>query len=285
MLRASLEAQQGQYSHLLAVSSLSQTRLAEEQYGFFSWMWMLNTITDDEILDHCGMDALCFLRTLSMGYRICLLGMLNGFWLMPLYATAADEESDVMYRITTSNVPAESPRFIGTVLAAYTLFGYTMYLILREFEWFIELRHKWLGKAKPRNYSYVYSMECSCFSAINRTLLLSHTSLFAMYRVYVRNIPPDFRTNAGLETFFRHCFSADAVLEARLRVTTAELQACVQKRDTCVANLENVFALEAKTGVAPTHTTTTGMMLVGEKRQVNSIEGRYNTKKSRFRTT
>jgi hypothetical protein len=143
-------------THLLAVSPFSQTHLAEEQYGFFSWMWMLNTITDDEILDHCGMDALCFLRTLSMGYRICLLGMLNGLWLMPLYATAADEESDdLVYRITTSHVPAESPRFIGTVLAAYTLFGYTMHLILREFEWFIELRHKWLRKAKPRNYTYV----------------------------------------------------------------------------------------------------------------------------------
>jgi hypothetical protein len=238
-------------------------------------MWMLNTITDDETLDHCGMDALCFLRILSMGYRICLLGMLNGFWLMPLYATAADEESDVMYRITTSNVPAESNRFIGTVFAAYTLFGYTMYLILREFEWFTEMRHKWLGKAKPRNYSYVYNtIECSSVSAINRTLLLSYNSLFAMCRVYVRNIPADICTNTGLETFFRHCLPADAVLEARLRVTTAELQACVQKRNTCVANLENAIALEAKNGVAPTHTITTGMMLVGEKRQVNSIEGK-----------
>jgi hypothetical protein len=102
-----------------------------------------------------------------------------------------------------------------------------------------------------------------------------------MCRVYVRNIPPGFRANAGLETFFRRCFSTDAVLEARLRVTTAELQDCVKKRDTCVANLETSLALEAMTGLAPTHTT--GMMLVGEKRQVNSIEGRYNTKKSRFR--
>jgi hypothetical protein len=94
-----------------------------------------------------------------------------------------------------------------------------------------------------------------------------------MNRVYVRNIPPGFCTNAGLETFFRHCFSADAVLEARLRVTTADLQACVQKRDAAIANLENALAVEEMTGVAPTHMT--GMMLLGETRQVNSIEGRY----------
>lgn len=47
-----------------------KTSLAENQYGFFSWMWMVFVVTDDEMLDQCGMDALCFIRIAQMGYKL-----------------------------------------------------------------------------------------------------------------------------------------------------------------------------------------------------------------------
>jgi hypothetical protein len=138
-----------------------KTRLAVDQYGFFSWAWMLNTLTDDEILDHCGLDALCFLRTLSMGYKICLLGVFNSYvlffwristknrglnfkplttfslclfhsiWLIPVYKTAGSSEATeivtgTIVSITVSNIPPGSMRFIATVIASYLLFGFCM---------------------------------------------------------------------------------------------------------------------------------------------------------------
>jgi hypothetical protein len=94
-------------------------------------MWMLNTITDDELLDHCGLDALCLFRTLKMGWKLCLLGIFNSIWLMPLYATAdtspeTEATTDFVVRITVSHLPPESPRLVATVVAAYMLFGFTM---------------------------------------------------------------------------------------------------------------------------------------------------------------
>lgn len=47
-----------------------KTYLAEDQYGFVSWMWRVYMITDDEIMEECGMDAVCYIRLVQMGYRL-----------------------------------------------------------------------------------------------------------------------------------------------------------------------------------------------------------------------
>jgi Late exocytosis, associated with Golgi transport len=44
--------------------------LAQEQHKFFSWIWKLYMITDDELVHECGMDALCLVRIMHMGYRL-----------------------------------------------------------------------------------------------------------------------------------------------------------------------------------------------------------------------
>jgi Late exocytosis, associated with Golgi transport len=94
-------------------------------------MWKINSYTDDEMLDYCGMDALCFLRILSMGYRICGIGVLNAVVLMPLYSTASSTiTSDRIKKVSMSNVEVGSYRLVVSVLCAYLLFGYVMYLIL-----------------------------------------------------------------------------------------------------------------------------------------------------------
>ena len=112
-----------------------KTPIAENQHGFFSWMWQLNDVSEDEILRECGLDALCFLRLLRMGYNIAIIGCFNALWLMPLYATGETDSTtaeitDRVAKLSIAHVPEGSPRCIGTVLAAYIFFGYIMYLIL-----------------------------------------------------------------------------------------------------------------------------------------------------------
>lgn len=150
---------------------------------------------------------------------------------MPLYATAPPDSItqtivDPIVRVTVAHVAAGSKRLIGTVLAAYILFGYVMYQILKEFEWFMEKRHKYLKQPVVENYS-----------------------------VYVRNVPVEYRSNTALHNYFAHCLSSScAVLDAKLRlkVPTPLLKA-VKQRNTLVAKLEHAINFEEIKGRAPMH--------------------------------
>jgi preprotein translocase subunit SecG len=47
-----------------------KTPLAQEQHGFFSWLWKVHNVTDDVFLNECGMDALCSARVLRVGFKL-----------------------------------------------------------------------------------------------------------------------------------------------------------------------------------------------------------------------
>ena len=142
---------------------------AENQYGFVSWIWQLYQIPDEKMLDECGMDAVCFVRVCSMGLKLCSVGMMTAIFLMPIYATAHWTDnvySDPIVELTTGHVSPGSQRLVATAVAAYLIFGYAMYLIHQEFDWFIAMRHRFLMKPLARNYA-----------------------------VYVRNIPRGYETS------------------------------------------------------------------------------------------
>lgn len=135
-----------------------KTDLAADQFGYIRWIWQLFLLTDSEILDECGMDALCFTRVLEFGLKLSVVGMLNALWLIPVYKTAAsspetDYITDPIVSISVSHVPSGSYRFCATVVAAYVIFGYAMYNILKEFDWFIFFRNQFLSKRMARNYT------------------------------------------------------------------------------------------------------------------------------------
>lgn len=196
---------------------------------FFSWFWKLKSISDDKLMDECGMDALCFVRVLRMGFKISLLGVLCSAVLMPLYATADDSQNtrsitDNIAQLTISHVPEGSPRLLGAVIAAWIIFGYTMRLILKEFVWFIEKRHKFLATIRPRNYA-----------------------------VYVRNIPNELRSDAELENFFRQCFQSESILEGNVALKVPELSKLVAQREAAITKFEHAVAVEDRTGEKPQH--------------------------------
>jgi len=219
-----------------------QCALAHEQYGFFSWTWKLLFVSDDEILEQCGMDAVCFLRVLQIGFQLSLMGVFLSIWLLPIYGTAPSADStdyidDRMVRVTVANVPPGSPRLLATVFAAYFLFGYAMYLILNEFEVFTANRIKFLSKAQPRNYS-----------------------------VYVSCIRAELASDAALLAFFRQMFSYDDVLEANVALAIPELQRKVATRLALVDKLEHAINIKEIRRVEPTH------LDLSTRENVNSIE-------------
>jgi Late exocytosis, associated with Golgi transport len=142
-----------------------KTQLAVDQLeknGVISWSWQVLSVSDEEFFEHCGFDALCFVRILRMGRQLALAGCFHAFWLIPLYKTAeASTETkfvtDTWEKISISNLPSSSKRFIGTVVASYLLFFYTMLLILRELRWYTAWRHRFLAQPTPRNYgAYIF---------------------------------------------------------------------------------------------------------------------------------
>jgi hypothetical protein len=211
-----------------------KTDLASDQRGFISWMWKLFLVTDSEMLDECGMDALCFTRVLEFGLKLSAVGMMNAIWLIPVYMTAesspeTDYITDPIISISVSNLPPGSYRFCATVVGAYVIFGYTMYNILREFDWFIRFRHDFLKKKLCRNYC-----------------------------VYVQNIPEEYRSNAKLLEFFAQASAEGAVLDAQVAFNMPHLKKKVAEREKLVAKLEHAINVEEVRGITPMRRATTG---------------------------
>lgn len=78
---------------------------------------------------------------------------------------------------------------------------------------------RYLRKAKPRNYS-----------------------------LFVRNVPSHYRSNSGLENFFKNCFAPDTVLQATLRINAPTLTKLVETHDDIINKIEHAIAYEAKIG-------------------------------------
>ena len=69
-------------------------RLAAETYGSVNWTWILMQIPDDELVEQCGLDAVCLCRILRVGLKLALLGCFCALFLIPSYATAASTTTD-----------------------------------------------------------------------------------------------------------------------------------------------------------------------------------------------
>ncbi len=230
------------------VPELKTDLATNTEYGFVSWTWKVFQFTDDDLIETCGMDALCFLRCLRLGSKLAMLGTLNSLWLIPLYLTAEEAEetqrlSDPFVLMSMANVPNNSPRSIGTVIAIYIIILTSMYLISKEYDWYIECRHKYLSQRQPRNYA-----------------------------IYVSGIPGDIQSSYALADYFRQSTSwSETVYEAHIAMDIPSLEAKVAKRDKLVEKIEHTMALERKNGFTKTHRTVKFLQGEGVKK-VDSVQ-------------
>ena len=201
-----------------------ECQLAKQEYSFFSWIWKVYEVTEEEIFHERGLDILCFIRAMRFGIKLGALGTLNSFWLIPIYATAKDSEEtdyiqDRFVQISIANLPESSPRFFAVILAAYLTFFTTMYLIIQELKWYTKWRHVFLSQRIPRNYT-----------------------------VYVSGIPKAYRSNFKLASYFRSCISDESILEVHVAMDIPELEGKQARRETVIRKLEHTMALEQRTG-------------------------------------
>ena len=189
---------------------------AATSHGYWSWIWYTMQIHETEILQTCGMDAVCLLRITRMGSYLSLIAVFCSIFLVPVYELKSDTTTGTgstngFASTTSTSLPNGSNSFAATVVAAYIIFGSTMLLILREFQWFIARRETFLSTPQARNYT-----------------------------IYVSGIPPQYRSNAGLAQFFRRVIAHDVVHSAVVAMHVPKLSAAMDRHDRLVKTIERM---------------------------------------------
>jgi hypothetical protein len=101
-----------------------RTPVAEDSFGGLSWIHKVFKVSDEDIREHCGMDALTTIRVLESGVKLSLVGIFNSFFLFPIYSSMGEGNhvSDSMYTLSLSNLGEGSNGTVATTFSAYTLF-------------------------------------------------------------------------------------------------------------------------------------------------------------------
>jgi len=220
--------------------------LAEDTLGTLRWIYRVFLVSDEEMYDQCGLDSVVYLRMLRFGCHIAFAGMLNSIYLMPIYATSPttvdNAGNDGFEKVTLGHIPEKDNRAFATVVAAYIIYGYAMYLLLEEFRWFTKYRHDFLSKARPDNYS-----------------------------VFVSGIPPEYRTDESLLKYFREVYFG-AAKEAKVALNLKNIASHVAQREKIVAKLEHAINVLNVKGERPMHKVKKSSRCCGGKEKVDSID-------------
>jgi len=201
-------------AYLILRDSDEATELSKRTFGPISWMWKVFGVSDEEIFEECGMDAIVFIRTLRFGMRVAVVSALNGLYLFPVYATAGGDMTQ-LESVTLGNVPQSDPALLSATVACYVVYTFALYLLYREFAWFTAHRHKVFTYQRPDNYT-----------------------------VYVKFIPQHLRSNEALLDYFRSIFGHEAVLDAQIAYDIPSLDKACADRDALCGTDEKIGKLE-----------------------------------------
>ncbi|GMF49125.1 unnamed protein product [Phytophthora fragariaefolia] len=132
--------------------------LSSRRDGLFRWISLGFRVSDDEILERCGLDTLTYLRFLRLGHKLAVLAVGCSAVLFPLYATAETPPTiqtsiDPLMRLTMSSLPERSGRLWAPTVVAYVMATYAMRLLVNEYKLYVRCRHKVLGKMEAPQYS------------------------------------------------------------------------------------------------------------------------------------
>jgi hypothetical protein len=228
------------------------TPIAQESYGHVTWIWKVFTqFSYEMIADQCGMDAVTTIRLLEFGVKLSAVGIFNSIYLMPIYSsmgnmTAATsmtsdyqnikQANDPVVAVSLSNLPQGSNAAYATTFSAYIFFGFAMYFIATDFQWFTSLRHDFLSKERVQNYT-----------------------------VYLSGLPKELQSNAAIRDYFSHCFShnENIVADVALALKIPNLEKKSQKRDKILPKLEHAINVKEVKGETPFHKTK----LCGEQKE------------------
>jgi hypothetical protein len=186
--------------------------------GLFEWFWQVYAVSDDEMLRLAGLDGYVMLRFLAFCTKLCTVCSIGAAVLMPVYFYS--HGMDGVYgvdQLSMANVELKGTRLWASVAFMYLFTAIFLYLIHKEYEAFMQARHKFF---------------LGCDEDIPAQMNFS---------IQVENIPPEFRTSRKLRQFFENIFPHE-VLYATVEVAMPELDETVAHRDELVGQIEEAVA-------------------------------------------
>lgn len=185
----------------------------------FAWLKVLFCTRDDEVLEHCGMDTLFFLRFLRLCEKVTIVGIVCSMATFPIYFYAKRDGLDPLYRMTLSHLDIDEMwRFWFTVGTMYLVSFATCYLLWREYGEYIRRRHEYMAR--------------------------KHTQ---QYTVVLNGLPPHLCTQQTLRNYLELLFP-NSVLHVYVALECRELEKLVAERVKVRDRLEHALAQCAKTG-------------------------------------
>ncbi|RHY26635.1 hypothetical protein DYB32_007438 [Aphanomyces invadans] len=180
---------------------------------FGRWVLPALRVSDDEIVDACGLDSLCLLRFIRLGRKVAMCGIILSGVLFPVYATAQWTRNDVstLERIAVNILRENDHRFWAAVVAMYVVSAYTLHLLHREYKDFVARRHHLLSQPHVQQYSVV-----------------------------IRDLPKQLRTCESLKKYLNHLFP-HAIHSVVVAVDCKPLEKLVAKREHCRRQLERAL--------------------------------------------
>ncbi|CAL4956317.1 unnamed protein product [Urochloa decumbens] len=206
---------------------------------FLSWMPAALKMPEDELISHAGLDSAVYLRIYLVGLKIFApIAILAFAVLVPVNWTndtlqfSKFEHSNID-KLSISNIPVGSKRFIAHLSMAYVFTFWTCYVLLREYEIVAQMRLRFLASEKRRPDQFT---------------------------VLVRNIPPDPDESIGelVEHFFlvNH---PDHYLTHQV-VYNANKLAKLVKEKTKMQNWLDYYQLKFERNASQRPTTKTGFL-------------------------
>ncbi|CAD6238376.1 unnamed protein product [Miscanthus lutarioriparius] len=153
---------------------------------FLSWMPAALKMPEDELISHAGLDSAVYLRIYLVGLKIFApISVLAFIVLVPVNWTndtlqLSKVEHSNVDKLSISNIPVGSKRFIAHLAMAYVFTFWTCYVLLHEYEIVAKMRLRFLSSEKRRPDQFT---------------------------VLVRNIPPD--PDESISELVEHFFLVD----------------------------------------------------------------------------
>lgn len=200
--------------------------------GYLSWVKVCFYLSDEEIINRIGFDSLIFLRFHRLALRcIVKMSVFSFIVLLPLNYSSGGGHANGndlkeyfgslfftdFLRFTMANVQSSSPRLWVHCFAAYLLTAIVIRELLREYEAYTSIRHRYLLSREPH-----------------------------LRTVLVTNIPRHLRSPKRLEAYFRNV-SSNAVKDVYMCQNLVHLERLVRTRTNVLSKIEKDLLMLCRT--------------------------------------
>lgn len=209
-----------QYPQVYEARRLRKKDLPDLGTGWFSWMKKLHEITDEEVIEHAGLDAYVFLGFFKTSMQLlAIMAVLAAAVISPIrwhYTGRYDQSDDGM--ATIFKKPKQPPESYENYLWTYVVFTYiftglTAFFMVRQTVNVLQVRQRYLGQQN---------------SITDRTIKLS-------------GIPAELRSDSALKDYIE-ALGIGQVRKVELCLNFSHLDHLFGKRNKLIDILEHAWA-------------------------------------------